>query len=881
MDLKNKSSIVSILCFCLTFATLSTGLANPMMGNVQKSKNMPIAPETTFSDAVRVDHLSNGINIVLVPNHSVPMISTNIIINVGARDETWNTWGAGHFLEHMLFNGTVNRSQEEIYNELDLIGAYHNAHTGSHFTDFMLLVPKGGFEKGFEIIAEMVFASTLPTLKFEKERGIVMEEIAMSMSRRGDPNGVFRKNLYGNSPLSRNVLGTVESISRLERDSVLTFYHNWYQPNNSMIYITGDFASDTMYTWCEETLKKYRPRELPERRHIKSPDFKLLSRRGITTSLGSSVARRLLVAQDAPMINDPDFIQMLMLMQVLDRRFEKDLPAGFRGYTSLQLDPDVSVLEFSINAPERESSFEGIQLELDKILKNVVKNPPGKDEIHRLSNRYRAEEVFTSEKLHYYGIMNSPYWALVPWEDFKSWPDQMAALKPSQLAETAKKWLIRDDRYSMIIEPEMFEEENTNIATEFSIKTERLAGPGEPTVIIRTDPSARVFALHILFKDRWMWDKVYGTGAVDMLHRLILEGKDKRGRSVTTRLDEISATLKTVDNPGIPYDNYYNSPEYSFLRFETLPENWDKGIDLVFDLLKDIPIDEKNIAVPREANQNSPISIGRKKLRRTLFPSTYLSAKMHWEQDIIVKKKLTDLKISYFNPENMIISVSGPINSDDVFRNIIAEAKPLAKKSFIAQKSPEFNLKEIAAQEPISDTLTVGKAQGALLMCKIIPDISDIDQVALMIANSYFSNQLQMILREQQGLAYSLGSSLTLNRTSENVIWGLWEISISTRPENLTKANSGIQSVLKELLEHEFNSEEISRLSNSIAGRQMMRDMPRIGQAYAMGIGEFYWSDPERRQFVTDQILDMTPEEVTSAARKYLKFDSFNRMIVN
>ncbi|MBT7617360.1 MAG: insulinase family protein, partial [Calditrichaeota bacterium] len=475
----------------------------------------------------------------------------------------------------------------------------------------------------------------------------------------------------------------------------------------------------------------------------------------------------------------------------------------------------------------------------------------------------------------------SPYWALVPWEDFKSWPDQMAALKPSQLAETAKKWLIRDDRYSMIIEPEMFEEENTNIATEFSIKTERLAGPGEPTVIIRTDPSARVFALHILFKDRWMWDKVYGTGAVDMLHRLILEGKDKRGRSVTTRLDEISATLKTVDNPGIPYDNYYNSPEYSFLRFETLPENWDKGIDLVFDLLKDIPIDEKNIAVPREANQNSPISIGRKKLRRTLFPSTYLSAKMHWEQDIIVKKKLTDLKISYFNPENMIISVSGPINSDDVFRNIIAEAKPLAKKSFIAQKSPEFNLKEIAAQEPISDTLTVGKAQGALLMCKIIPDISDIDQVALMIANSYFSNQLQINLREQQGLAYSLGSSLTLNRTSENVIWGLWEISISTRPENLTKANSGIQSVLKELLEHEFNSEEISRLSNSIAGRQMMRDMPRIGQAYAMGIGEFYWSDPERRQFVTDQILDMTPEEVTSAARKYLKFDSFNRMIVN
>lgn len=842
--MQNKYSVNTIISFCIVFLMLTNGFANPSLVKKVPGTHMPESPEKNYSDAVRVDQLSNGLDIVLVPNHSVPMISTNIIIKVGARDETWNTWGAGHFLEHMLFNGTVNRSQEEIYNELDFLGAYHNAHTGSHFTDFMLLIPKEGFGKGFDIIAEMVFASTLPSWKFEKERGIVMEEIASSMSQRGDPDGRFRENLYSNSPLSRNILGTFESIERLERDSVLAFYHNWYQPNNSVIYVTGDFASDTMFTWFEKSLKKYRPRELPERKHIEAPDFSLLSRRGVTTSLGNSVARRLLVAQNAPMINDPDFIPLLMLLQILDRRFESDLPKGFMGSTNLQLDPDVSALEIYINAAERESSAEIIQKELADILNEIVINPPDRAEIARLANRYRAEEVFTSEKLHYYGIMNSPYWALVPWEDFESWPDQMAALTPSQLAETARKWLIQDDRYIMILEPEIFSEQRSDVEGETSISINSSNESGEPTIIIRTDPSARVFALHILLKDRWLWDKVYGTGAVDMLHKLIIEGKDKRGNSVTTQLDAISATLKTYDDPSIPYDNYYTSPDYSFLRFETLPENWRSGVDLVFDLLKNIPLDEKTLASFKDTNpfsynssRENSLSLGKDKLREKLFPASSFSAKIYGDLGEIDVKKLVELKRNYFNPENMIISVSGPIESDSVLSEILSNAKQLAQGEFVPQKAIVIDPTRLAEQEFESDTLSAIKGQGALFMSKIVPDISFDDQVALMVANAYFSDRLNMILREQQGLAYSLGSSFTLNRTLEGEIWGLWEISITTRPENLSKANAGINALLEELSEHEFDSTEITRLANSISGRELMRDMPRIGQAYAMGVG--------------------------------------------
>ena len=866
---------------------------------------------TADEETTIVSRLDNGMEIVLVPNHSVQMISANVIIKVGARDETWENWGAAHFLEHLLFNGTENRTQEQIYKEFDKIGAYHNAHTGSHFTDFMLLAPSDGFQDGFKIMADMIFSSTLPRWKFEKERGIVKEEIVRMKSYGGDTEKDFREILFGESALSRNVLGTVESIARLERSRVVDFYHDWYVPNNMLLFVTGDFQADTLFDWFQSALAAYPPRELPLKQRIEKPDFSSLSEQGIINRLSQSGDRQLSVAYDVPGPGETDFVVLLMLTRVLDRRLEDDLPGDVRGSSQLILDPDLTVLKIDLSTSKEGPSGKELLQKLDKIIKELGSKPPANNEIAVLARRFLADEVFTSEKLHYYGIMNSGYWSLVSWDEFSSWTERVASVSPGKLSEFAKQFLHPDRRMALVMDPLEGQTGSAlmdqrppmmpprEMATQID-ETEKEAeirreaakstrNDGSPTTIVRQDPSSRVFAMHILLKNRWLWDQKYsGAGSVDILHRLLAENRDRKGRSVSERLDILAATLKTVDNPSIPFDNYYNVPDYSYIRFEILPELWQDGVELVFDLLADNAIDREGLKSAREdaktavsRSTGNPLSAGRDMLRSHLLPGTPFDADLYGDIDSISDENLIELKRLFFHPDNMIITIAGPTDAQEVFKVVETQSKRLKYQSF-TPLAYEWKIPEKAnvAEDASPDTIRMGKAQGALLMAKVIPQIDPGAYAAITVGNAYLNDRLGMVLREQQGLAYSLGSSVTLRPGVGDSLWAYWEISIGTRVENISRAEYGIREILSELAVHQFTRDEIERLANSIAGRQMMRDMPRIGQAFAMGVGEFYWRNPDHRQTLIDDLMNITPDQVCDAVRNFFSADGFRILVV-
>jgi predicted Zn-dependent peptidase len=190
-----------------------------------------------------VFYLDNGMEVILVENHASPMITAFTIVKTGSRNEDAATNGSAHFLEHLLFNGTKNRTQQELYNEMDYYGGYNNASTGPDYTDFMILMPREYIEQGMDIQADMLFNSTLPPEKFEKERGIVIEEIGKGADRpTTQVHNHFLRNLYSATPYERPVLGTVSTITHLKRDDVQAYYHTWYVPNNMTLMVIGDFA---------------------------------------------------------------------------------------------------------------------------------------------------------------------------------------------------------------------------------------------------------------------------------------------------------------------------------------------------------------------------------------------------------------------------------------------------------------------------------------------------------------------------------------------------------------------------------------------------------------------------------------------------------------
>ncbi len=131
---------------------------------------------------VTVTQLKNGLNLILVENHSSPMIASVVTVNAGSVNETRDVSGISHMLEHLLFNGTSSRTQEELYNEQDYYGIYNNAHTDRDYTNYIMLVEKDFIEKALDIQSDMLFHSIFPQDKFKKEKGIILNELARSSS---------------------------------------------------------------------------------------------------------------------------------------------------------------------------------------------------------------------------------------------------------------------------------------------------------------------------------------------------------------------------------------------------------------------------------------------------------------------------------------------------------------------------------------------------------------------------------------------------------------------------------------------------------------------------------------------------------------------------
>src|SRR5262249_49218284 len=120
------------------------------------------APRSGAAESADVAVLSNGLRVLFLESRSNPMVASTVAVLSGVRDETPATNGASHFLEHMLFDGTTSRTQEQIQRDVEFIGGYNNATTRDELTLFMMLVHRDKLAPALDIQSDMLFHSTIP-----------------------------------------------------------------------------------------------------------------------------------------------------------------------------------------------------------------------------------------------------------------------------------------------------------------------------------------------------------------------------------------------------------------------------------------------------------------------------------------------------------------------------------------------------------------------------------------------------------------------------------------------------------------------------------------------------------------------------------------------
>ena len=189
----------------------------------------------------QVHTLSNGIRILL--KHSPSAIThCCFVVNAGSRDETEHQTGLAHFIEHLLFKETARRSTSQILNRLELVGADLNAYTAKEYTCIHASLLNQHLERAIDLFGDILFHSTFPEEEIEKERGVILDEIASYLDQPEEAiQDDFEELLFKGHPIGRNILGTPETVGRLNRNDIAEFIAANYNTSQMIFAVFGDY----------------------------------------------------------------------------------------------------------------------------------------------------------------------------------------------------------------------------------------------------------------------------------------------------------------------------------------------------------------------------------------------------------------------------------------------------------------------------------------------------------------------------------------------------------------------------------------------------------------------------------------------------------------
>lgn len=189
--------------------------------------------------------LENGVSIVMEQISSVRSVALGIFIRNGSINETSKSNGISHFIEHMLFKGTNKRTSKDIAEEMDNIGGQLNAFTAKEYTCYYARVLDTHIDTAIDVLTDMIFNSKFDSIDIEKESKVILEEINMYEDSPDDI--VFtklQKEIWENSPLAYNVLGTKENVSSFKRQDFIEYMNNKYVGENIVVAIAGSFDKE-------------------------------------------------------------------------------------------------------------------------------------------------------------------------------------------------------------------------------------------------------------------------------------------------------------------------------------------------------------------------------------------------------------------------------------------------------------------------------------------------------------------------------------------------------------------------------------------------------------------------------------------------------------
>ncbi len=837
------------------------------------------------SDAVQKFVLENGQNVIIKEVHSNPIVTMDTWIKTGSINENDDNNGVSHFLEHLFFKGSKNHPTGEFDKLLETRGGVTNAATSKDYTHYYITIPSKFFDEALSLHADMLLNPLVPRKELEKERKVVLEEIAKDEN---SPNNVVYDNLvsmlYTNHPYKRKVIGKRSIIETIHRDEIMDYYGKWYIPGNMVTVIVGDVDAGSAL----EKVKENFGTDIQKAEKTVFKKEKPLTEQKRKVEYLDTQSAYMLIGFRGVAINNSDSYALDVLATILGEGrtsvFYKNIKDKMQLATSISASNvgfrDDGIFYISANfIPEKLTKLENqIFCEIDSIIRNGVTS----EQVSLAKNIIERDTYYQRESIS--NIAQEIGYVMVTSGDIKvydNYVDNIKKVTPHEVKRVAEKYLGKSRSAVSIVLPESSKEVKTSAVSSDikgsavlnsesnGIQSYKLSNGA--TLIFTQNTSNEIVAISIFAKGGNFTDAKYGTAA--LTSEVMMKG---------TKNYSSHELAEVLEDNGIKISPSTRSDAFLISVLTTVPQ-YDTTLNLLNEVVNNATFSNYEIDKVKTDKLNSikrsrdiPLNVALEGYKNLIFSGTpYTNSIALMEKNIpqITRNDIVNYYNKIFAPQNIVISINGNVDKEktiQIFSNMF-KSSDNSKFRYSGHKS---ELKDISTPKTVVKQIPTTNTDWIILGWPVAGLDEKKDFAALSVIDSLLgtgmSSRLFVNLRDQEGLAYQLGSSY-----SANALKGSFIVYIGTNPETYDKSLAGLWKEINRLKTEFVGSKELQEAKDKLTGQFVLSLETNMDKASANGWYETSMNDYNFTNEFEKLINSVTETDIMHVANKYFKENNY------
>jgi len=830
---------------------------------------------TTASETFRQVLPENGLTVIIRENHASPVVNLRLYVKAGSiYEEEYLGAGISHYCEHLLSDGTTNRTMEEIETAVDAIGGGSNAYTTKDHTCYFIETSSDHFDEALDILSDEAMNATMPQEAVDAQHGVITREINMGYDEPARRlYNLFGEVMYHRHPARFPVIGYVENFERLTREDVLRYKNRMYVPNNMVFVAVGDLDTEDAYRKIRSAFAGFerKPFKLPALPEEPAP----LGARVVREDRDLDMAYVSVGWQTVP-LSDPDLYPLDVFSHILSagessvlhKKLVEDLGLVYsvNSYSHTpSYGPGVFAVNMTMNPARIDAAIEAVKNELYAYRDRKV----SKKDLERAKKTKRADFHLNRQDLESLASSLGTSELSSGNPDFdEAYTDNIQLVTADEIRDAVQTYF-RDEAMGVAILAPPTEggvAESTDDELEVG-ETERFELGNGVTVLVRENHTNPIVTIGS-----------YSLAGV----RVEPEGKNGLAHFVATMMPRGTRRMsgekiaETFDAMGADYFSTANHTRIQS-QLTVLSEDFEKGLGIFADILMNPRFDESAMEKERELIEASILARGDNWTLEAMDRMLLELFKVHpnGRSELgtveslagIAREDLVEHHRKFVRPDNTVITIFGDVDAHDVAET----ARGAFGRWESAGSYGPDPVTEPPRAEPATFTSHHDRAQTVIFRgYHGMPYESD-DKYAMDVLDGVISGigypggWLHTDLRGK-GLVYVVHA---YNWTGFDI--GYFGIYAATFDEALDEALGIIDGYIEKIKSEPVTDEELEQAKRLCIIMHETQLQTNGAQSQNAAIPELYGLGYDHEDGYAEMIQGVTKEQVTEVARRYLE----------